>query len=299
MTDEERANRPKVTKALLERIISYFKPYSSKLVLLLLTIALTSFLTLFPSILTGKIIDEGLIKLDLNALIKYILLSLAVMLGANLTGVLQSFINTWIAQHITYDMRNQMYAHLQKMSQRFFTTNNQGDIITRMTSDIDGIKQTITGNLTSILSDFVTVIIALVAMFRRSWILALIGIVIIPLFTIPTRRAGKTRWKYANESQACNDEINGILNETLSVSGQLLSKLFCKEKYEYDRYHEANERMMRLNIRESMAGRWFRVVLSTFTSIGPMLVNVDRTTRNQRPAMPSRMLRRVIRALAS
>ena len=272
MTDEEKANRPKVTKALIQRIRSCFKPYTPKLVLLVMTIGLTSFLTLFPSILTGKIIDEGLVKLDLHALIKYILLSLAVMLGANLTGVLQSFISTWIAQHITYDMRNQMYAHLQKMSQRFFTTNNQGDIITRMTSDIDGVKQTITGNLTSILSDFVTVIIALVAMFRRSWILALIGIVIIPLFTIPTRRAGKTRWKYANESQACNDEINGILNETLSVSGQLLSKLFCKEKYEYDRYQEANERMMRLNIRESMAGRWFRVVLSTFTSIGPMLI---------------------------
>ena len=272
MTDEEKANQPKVTNELLQRIFSYFKPYSGRMLLLLLTIAMTAFLTLFPSILTGKIIDEGLMKLDMRALVKYILLSLAVMLGANLTGVLQSYINTWIAQHITYDMRNQMYAHLQKMSQSFFTTNNQGDIITRMTSDIDGVKQMITANLTSILSDFVTVIIAMIAMFRKNWILALIGVVIVPLFTIPTRRAGKTRWKFTNESQACNDEINGILNETLSVSGQLLSKLFCRENYEYERYREANDRMIRLNIKESMAGRWFRVVLSTFTGIGPMLI---------------------------
>ena len=272
MSDEERANQPKVTRALLERILSYFKPYTGKLLLLLLTIAVTSFLTLFPSILTGKIIDEGLVKRDLAALVRYILLSLAVMLGANLTGVAQSYINTWIAQHITFDMRNQMYAHLQKMSQRFFTTNNQGNIITRMTSDIDGVKQMITTNLTFILSDSVTVIISMIVMFQKNWILALIGIVIVPLFTLPTRRAGKTRWKYASESQACNDEINGILNETLSVSGQLLSKLFCREKYEYDRYEEANGRMTRLNIRESMAGRWFRVVLSTFTGIGPMLI---------------------------
>ena len=272
MSDEEKANQPKVTRALLRRIFSYFKPYSAKLLLLLLTIAATSFLTLFPSILTGRIIDEGLMKLDMRALVKYILLSLAVMLGANLTGVLQSYINTWIAQHITFDMRNQMYAHLQKMSQRFFTTNNQGDIITRMTSDIDGVKQLITNNLTFILSDFVTVIISLIAMFRKNWILATIGIIIVPLFTVPTRRAGKTRWKVTNESQACNDEINGILNETLSVSGQLLSKLFCREKYEYDRYRTANQRMVQLNIKESMAGRWFRVVLSTFTGIGPMLI---------------------------
>ena len=272
MTEEEKANQPKVTRALLERIASYFKPYTAKLALLLLTIALASFLSLFPSILTGRIIDEGLVKRDLNALVKYIVLSLAVMLGANLMGVVQSYINTWIAQHITFDMRNQMYAHLQKMSQRFFTTNNQGDIITRMTSDIDGVRQLITTNLTNILSDLITVIISMVAMFRKNWILALIGIVIVPLFTLPTRRAGKTRWKYANESQACNDEINGILNETLSVSGQLLSKLFGREKYEYERYEAANRRMIGLNIKEGMAGRWFRVVLTTFTSIGPMLI---------------------------
>ena len=272
MTEEEKANQPKVTRSLLERIASYFKPYTAWLALLLLTIVLASFLTLFPSILTGRIIDEGLVKRDLNALVKYIALSLAVMLGANLMGVVQSYINTWIAQHITFDMRNQMYAHLQKMSQRFFTTNNQGDIITRMTSDIDGVKQLITTNLTNILSDLITVIISMAAMFRKNWILALIGIVIVPLFTLPTRRAGKTRWKYANESQACNDEINGILNETLSVSGQLLSKLFGREKYEYERYEAANSRMIELNIKESMAGRWFRVVLTTFTSIGPMLI---------------------------
>ena len=239
---------------------------------MLLCIAAASFCSLLPSILTGKIIDEGLTQRNLSALIKYIVLSLAVTLGANLIGVVESYINTWIAQHITYDMRNQMYGHLQKMSQRFFTTSRQGDVITRMTSDIDGVQQVITNTFTSILSNVITLIIAMVAMFRKNWVLALIGMVIVPLFTIPTRRAGRTRWKFANESQACNDEINGILNETLSVSGQLLSKLFGREQYEYRRYEEANSRMIRLNIREGMAGRWFRVILSTFTSIGPMLI---------------------------
>ena len=272
MTEEEKANQPKVTKALLTRIFSYLKPYGGRLLLVLACIGLSSFFTLLPSILTGKIIDEGLMKRDLGALIKYIALSLAVTLGANLIGVAENYVNTWIAQHITFDMRNQMYAHLQRMSQRFFTSNNQGDIITRMTSDIDGVQRVITSTFSSILSNSLTLVIAMIAMFQKNWLLALIGIVIVPLFTIPTRRAGHTRWKYANESQACNDEINGILNETLSVSGQLLSKLFGKEAYEYGRYVEANERMIRLNIRESLAGRWFRVVLSTFTSVGPMLI---------------------------
>ncbi len=205
-------------------------------------------------------------------LVTFILLSLAVTVAANLIGVLESYLNTWIAQHITFDMRNKMYRHLQSMSQRFFTTNHQGDIITRMTSDISGVQQIITGTLTSIISNSITLLIALVVMFQKNWILALIGLIVVPLFTIPTRSAGKTRWSITNESQACSDEMNSILNETLSVSGQLLVKLFGREQHEYEKYEEVNHRMIRLNIRESMAGRWFRVALNTFSGIGPMML---------------------------
>ena len=272
LTEEEKASQPKVTPALLKRIFSYLTPYKKQLALVLLCIAVSSFMSLMPSILTGKIIDEGLIKRDLKALVFYIVLSLSVTFLANLIGVAESYINTWMAQHITYDMRNQMYAHLQKMSQRFFTSNNQGDIVTRMTSDIDGVQMVITNTFTSILSNVITLVIAAAAMFQKNWILALVGIIIVPLFTLPTRSAGKARWSLTNESQAANDEINGILNETLSVSGQLLVKLFGKEQQEYDRYEKINRKMIGLNIRESMAGRWFRVVLTTFTSIGPMLI---------------------------
>ncbi len=272
LTDEEKKNRPKVTKELLLRIFSYMKPYWKQFLLVLTAILFSAIMTLLPSVLTGKIIDEGLIARSMNALIKYILLSFGVTLAANLIGILESYMNTWIAQHITYDMRNTMYRHLQKMSQRFFTTNNQGDIITRMTSDISGVQQIITNTLTSIISNAITLIVALVVMFRENWILALIGVVIVPLFAIPTRTAGKTRWSITKESQACSDEINGILNETMSVSGQLLVKLFGMEEKEFSRYQAVNKKMIDLNIRESMAGRWFRMALNTFTNIGPMLI---------------------------
>ncbi|MBR1931361.1 MAG: ABC transporter ATP-binding protein [Lachnospiraceae bacterium] len=272
MTEEEKANRPKVTLALLKRVFSYLLPYWKQLILVLICILVSSVLRLLPQILTGKIVDDGLIGQDLHALVYYIVLSLVVRLGAELIGVAEHYCNTWIAQHITFDMRNQMFRHLQRMSQRFFTTNNQGDIITRMTSDIDGVERVITNTFTSILSNVMTLVVALVAMYQRNWILATIGIVIVPLFTIPTRRAGKTRWSLTRESQTCNDEINGILNETMSVSGQLLVKLFGKEHYEYERYEAANRKMVALNIKENMAGRWFLVVLTTITSVGPMLI---------------------------
>ncbi len=272
MTEEEKANQPKVTPALLKRIFSWLVPYLPQLILALGCIVLSSACSLMPSLLTGRIIDEGLIGRNMQALVFYIALSFTVTLGANLIGVAESYLNNWIAQHITFDMRNQMFRHLQQMSQRFFTTSNQGDIITRMTSDIDGVKSVITSTFSSILSNSITLILALVAMYRKNWILATIGVLVIPLFVLPTRKAGKTRWSLTREAQEANDEINGILNETMSVSGQLLVKLFCREEYEYGRYEAANRRMISLNIRESMAGRWFRVVMSTFSNIGPMLL---------------------------
>ena len=272
MSEEEKKNRPKVTAALLGRVFSYLRPYWKQFLLILVCIAFSSLLALYPNILTGRIVDALAEKQGVGILVKLIALSLGVTVGSSLIGVGQNYLNAWIAQHITFDMRNKMYAHLQRMSQRFFTTNNQGDLITRMTSDIGGVQSVITGTFTSILSNSITLIAALAVMYRRNWMLATLGVLVIPLFVLPSRRAGKTRWNLTRESQACSDQINGILNETLSVSGQMLVKLFGKEEYEYDRYKEANERMIRLNIRESMAGRWFFMVISVFSSIGPMLL---------------------------
>ena len=272
MTEEEKKNRPKVTKELLFRVFSYLRPYWKQFLLILVCIAFSSLLALYPNVLTGRIVDALAEKQGVDILIKLILLSLGVTIGSSLIGVGQNYLNSWIAQHITFDMRNKMYAHLQQMSQRFFTSNNQGDIITRMTSDIGGVQSVITGTFTSILSNSITLIAALAVMYQRNWMLATLGVLVIPLFVLPSRRAGKTRWELTRESQACSDEINGILNETLSVSGQMLVKLFGKEQYEYDRYKDANSRMIRLNIKESMAGRWFFMVISVFSSIGPMLL---------------------------
>ena len=279
LTEEEKQNQPKITKELLARVFSYLKPYWRQLALVLVCIVISSVASLFPSILTGNIIDVltgkdmgGWFGAGMSALIKLIVISLALHLVSNLINVGETYLNNWIAQHISYDMRNQMYRHLQKMSQRFFTTANQGDIITRMTSDVSGVESVVTNTFTSILSNTITLIVAVIAMFQKNWLLALIGMAVVPLFTLPTRIAGKRRWKLAGEAQACNDEINGILNETLSVSGQLLVKLFGREKSEYDRYEEANGRMIKLNIREKMAGRWFFMLLSTLTTIGPMLL---------------------------
>lgn len=272
LTEEEKSNRPKVTKGLLVRIGGYLAPYWKQLLLVFVAIVVSSVLHLLPALLTGRMIDEGLIGQDMSALVRLILFSFGVLLAGNLIGVLESYLNTWVSEHITFDMRNRMFQHLQAMPHRFFTTAHQGDIITRMTSDIAGVQQIFTGTLTGILSNVITLIVAVTAMLQKNALLAAVGMLIIPLFILPTKRVGKTRWSITQEAQERQDEINSILGETLSVSGQQLVKLYNQEEKEYDRYVAANRRMTELHIKERMAGRWFRVALSSFSSLGPMLI---------------------------
>ncbi|MGI6658041.1 MAG: ABC transporter ATP-binding protein [Dethiobacteraceae bacterium] len=272
LTEEEKQNKPEVTSQLLKRIFSYLLPYWKQLCICILSIITSAVLGVYPTLLTGRIIDEGLIGKNLKLLLLLIVASFCLMIASNMVNVLLTYINTWVAQHIIFDMRNNMFTHLQKMSHNFFTTNKQGDIITRMTSDIDGVRNVIVNTLTSIIQNVVTLVVALVAMYQKNWILATLAVVLVPLLTIPTKLVGKTRWSLALEAQKYNDQINQILNETLSVSGQMLVKLFTNEQTEYDKYEASNREMVRLSIKENMVGRWFRVVLNTFTSVGPMLI---------------------------
>lgn len=242
------------------------------MILLLGAIGLAAWLNLLPAILTGRIIDEGLIGQDFNQLIWLVVQSFIVILAANLIGVAESYLSQWMAQHITLDMRNSMFQHLLKLPHHFYTTNNQGDIMTRMTSDISGVQQVITSTMTSILSNSLTLGIAVVAMLQKSVPLALVGMLIIPIFIIPTKKMGKLRWQLTTQTQENQDYVNGILNETLSVSGQLLVKLYNQEETEADRYENINQQLLVLTMKERMAGRWFRVAMSTFSSVGPLLL---------------------------
>lgn len=272
LTEDEKEQRPKISGALLKRIFSYLLPYTSRLLLVIVLIVLSSAFSLLPSVLTGRIIDEGLIGGNLNSLVILIGLSFAVLVMSDLLGILNSYLNTWIAEHITLDMRIKLYAHLQNMSQRFFSTSKQGEIITRMTSDISGVQRVISGTLVSIIQNVSLVILALVAMYQKNWVLATLGVMLVPLFLIPTNSVGKRRWQITSIAQKKNDKINQILNETLSVSGQQLMKIFTNEEREFEKYRDINKEMTAINIKESLAGRWFRLVINVFTSIGPMLI---------------------------
>ena len=272
LTEEEKENMPKVTGSLIKRILSYLKPYTFQFILVFVTILVSAVVGLLPSIITGRIVDQALVGKDLALLIQLLLMAFVTLTVSQVIGVLENYINAWISQRIIFDMKNQMYDHLQHMPHSFFTGERQGDIITRMNSDISGVSSVISGTLSSIVSNIATVVTTLVALFSMSWRLALVGIVVIPLLIIPTRFVGKTRWQLLSASQAKNDEMNELINETLSVSGSLLVKLFTREKAEYDRFVKVNEEVTQLTLREQRSGQWFRVLLGMFSQVGPLLI---------------------------
>lgn len=272
LTDEEKENLPKVDKALILRILSYLKPYRVQFAFVFITILLSAIVGLLPSIITGKIVDEALINKDMSLLIRLLFMAFATLMASQITGILESYINAWISQRIIFDMKNQMYHHLQYMPHSFFTTEKQGDIITRMNTDISGVSSIISGTLSSIVSNVAIVITTLVALFSMSWKLAIVGVIIIPLLILPTKRVGKNQWQIRSKSQEKNDEMNQLINESLSVSGSMLVKLFTREEKEYERFVKVNSELTALNLKEQRSGSWFRVVMGMFTQVGPLLI---------------------------
>ena len=272
LTEEEKQNMPKVTKELLLRILSYLKPYWLQFMFVFLSILLSATVGLMPSIITGRIVDQALVGEDLALLIRLLIMAFCALTVSQLIGVLESYINSWISQRIIFDMKNQMYRHLQYMPHSFFTTEKQGDIITRMNTDISGVSTVISGTLSSIVSNTATVVTTMVALFSMSWQLALVGIAVIPLLILPTRSAGKTRWMLLSESQAKNDEMNQVINETLSVSGSMLVKIFTREEKEYEKFVKVNTEATEIALKERRSGKWFMVVMGMFSQVGPLLI---------------------------
>jgi len=272
LTEEEKRQAPKLTWPLLRRVSGTLLPYWPKLLIVVICILVSSWLSLMPAMLMGRIVDEGLIGGQIDVLLKLIGLSFGVLILSNLIAVFENWLSVWVAQHITFDMRNTMFRHLLNMSHRFFSTSRQGEAITRLTTDIGGIQSVISGTLTGLIQNLGLVVLAVAAMVQRNWILATAGMLLLPLLILPTKQAGKKRWDITYQAQAKNDEINQILSETLNVSGQMLVKLFGREDAEYSKYEGANAEMTSLNIRESMAGRWFRALMGTLMHIGPLAI---------------------------
>ena len=262
----------KITKDIVLRILRYFKPFWKQLLLAVTLLFMVSLLGLVPPMMVKSIIDRALPQKSMYLLVVFIIVCIGVTALLQIVSVAQTYISTWISKHIIYNMKNEMYKHLQHMSMHFFSVSKPGEVITRMTSDIEGIQEIFNSTVVNAISSVLTIATTVVVLLSMNWRMAILSMIILPIFIIPTRKVGKYRWKIAKNSQQKLEELNQLIQESLSVSGAILMKIFTKEKDEQVLFESINKEVISLQIKESLAGRWFFMTMSIFTTLGPMLI---------------------------
>ena len=259
-------------RVLLPRALRYLLPYWAPAAVIVVCLIAAASLVAVPPLLIREIIDVALPDGDRGLLNLLVLASIGLYVASGLIGVLQNFLNTLVSQRIMLDIRNQLYTHLQYLSLRFFTKNRTGEIMSRVTDDVDAIQNTVTGSLISIASNFFTVAITLIVIFTLNWQLALISVSLLPLFIIPTRMVGRVRRNLRRKTQEARAELNTQMQETLNISGFLLMKVFGREKDEAHSFRTRSREVMDLQVRQGLVGRWFFMLLGLFSFIGPAII---------------------------
>lgn len=254
------------------RIARHLLPAWRPSVLILACIGASAVLGLIPPLLIRELIDRALPAHDGVRLNWLVAGMIGAPLLAGLLGVWQNYLVTVVGQGVMFDLRCRMYDRLIRQSLRFFTTTRSGEILSRLQNDVGGVQGVVTGTMVALASNALVVAGTLVVIFRMDWRLALVAVGVLPAFILPTRSVGKLRGRIAKETQERLAELTSFVQETLSISGFLLARLFGAQDHERRRFAAKAGSVRDLQVRQGMAGRWFLMWLLLFGSIGPALI---------------------------
>ncbi len=269
---DETQDRPAVSRALLARVAGYGRPYALRIALMLVTILLVTLVSLVPPLLYRDLIDNALPRHDFFRLNLLALGMVGIPLLNGLLGVAQRYLGSYVGESIICDLRRQLFAHMQRMSLRFFTHTKTGELMSRLNNDVVGAQQAITSTMVNILSNAIALVATLAIMLSLEWRLTLISIAILPLFILPARRVGRLLRDVTRQSLNLNARMNTLMNETLNVSGALLVKLFGRWSMENERFSQRATAVRDVGVRSALIGRWFFMGLGLVSAIGTALV---------------------------
>jgi ATP-binding cassette subfamily B protein len=263
-------------RRLIPRIARLFRAYRWQVAAVLVMILVTAGLGVAPSLLTKVVFDQALFPpsgpRDLHVLYILVGVMVAIPLVAAVISVGQTYLTTVVGQRVMQDLRNRLYEHLQAMSLRFFTGTRTGELQSRLQNDVGGVQNVVTNTASSVLSNIVTVLSSVVAMVALSWQLTLLSLAVVPVFVYLTWRVGRVRRRISGETQESLAELSALTEETLSVSGILLAKVFDRRRAAIERYRSENLRLARLQVRQQMVGRGFFALVQSFFAITPALI---------------------------
>jgi ATP-binding cassette subfamily B protein len=259
-------------KAEWRRMGAFFRPYWRQEALVLVCIVVGSLLGLLPPLYTKWLIDDAIPQHARGGVVFNVAGMVISAVAAGIVGVYQGYLNSFVGEGIMRDIRTSLVAHLHRMPLSFFTNTKTGEIMNRVSSDVDNVDNVVTGTLVSIVTNVAMIVTTIVTIFILDWRLALIALAVVPLMILPLGPVGRRMYDIRKQTRVKRDEIESITQETLSISGITLIKTFVREAFESRRFYAVGTDLMDLEIRLAMVGRWFIAAISAMVIVGPALV---------------------------
>ncbi|MBI4818333.1 MAG: ABC transporter ATP-binding protein [Deltaproteobacteria bacterium] len=263
---------PAVRGATLRRILSYLRPHRRDAAVVVLAVLAQASLGLVPALLVKELIDTALPQAKVGALALLSIGMVVAPLVSALIGVGKKYLTERIGERLMLDLRIELFRHVHRQSLDYFTHARPGEAISHVLNDVQGVGSTMSGTMVTLVDAVLVLGTTAALLFALDVRLAIVALVILPVFAFPTRRVGRKKKALKRESQALLAEITGILAETLSVSGALLLKIFGSEEHAIKRLRVKSTELMALSLRQTLVGRWFQMLIGLFESIGPALV---------------------------
>jgi ATP-binding cassette, subfamily B, bacterial len=257
------------------RIVRLFRPHRGVLALIVAMILVTSVLSVIGALLVRQVFDHALFVRggpDLSALYPLVAALIAIPIVNGVLNVAQTYLTEVVGNRVLEELRNQLFEHLERLSLAFYTATRSGEVQSRLANDVGGVQTTITSTASSVVSNVVTLLSSVVAMLVLSPLLTAISLAATPVFVLFSRRVGRARRTARRDAQASLAAMGSITQETLSVSGILLAKVFGRQEHEVARYRAENAHQAELQIRQAIVGRSFFAVTQAFFGISPALV---------------------------
>ena len=256
----------------VRRVVQTFKPYLRLVVAITVAVLAAAVLGLMPPFLLQAIINKGLLARNMSIVLRDTLLSLAATLGATGLTLLYGYLSIQVGQRIMRDLRNQLYDHLQGMALKFFADTRTGEIQSRLANDVGGVQSVLSDTAASVLSNITVVLSTLVAMILMDWRLTLLSVGILPVFAFLGAKVGDFARGVRGTVQTRLASMNATMQETLSVSGVLLTKTSGRQALALAKFSDENEALTESQIKQAMIMRLFMNLIGLTFMITPVLV---------------------------
>ena len=257
------------------RVIPLFRPYRLRVAVVVGLIVVTSTVGIINPLLIQAVFNKALfVPGGPNLHLLYVLVAImaAVPIVNGAIGILQTYETTRVGQHVMRDLRDRLYSHLETLSLAFFTNTKTGEIQSRLANDVGGVQTVVTTTASTILANVVTFVSSIVAMIILSWQLTIVSVFTVPAFFWLTKTVGERRRRVSRSTQESLAAMSALTEETLSVSGVLLAKVFGNQARDIGRYRRESQQLSDFQVRQQMIGQGFYAVVQSFLAITPAAI---------------------------